>query len=55
MYLKNTFWGVGFPNFWPLELGIHILDLRFGFYAKIHPRGWILRSVDLKLTRVFTF
>ena len=32
-----------------------IFDLRFGFYAKIQPRGWILRSVDLILTVVFWF
>ena len=32
-----------------------IFYLRFGFYAKFQPRGWILRSVDQKLTIVFWF
>ena len=39
----------------PGSLRFTILDLRFGFYAKIYPRGQILRSVDLKFTTVFTF
>ena len=49
--LKGSF----FPIFGPWSLEFTILDLRFGFYAKFQPRGWILRSVDLNLTIVFWF
>ena len=41
--------------FGPWSPEFSILDLRFGFYTKNQPRGWILRSVDLKLTIVFSF
>ena len=43
------------PLRWPQCPEFSIFDLRFGFYAKFQPRGWILRSVDLKLTIVFWF
>ena len=47
--------GSFFQIFGPWSSEFTILHLRFGFYAKVHPRGWILRSVDLKLTIVFWF
>ena len=47
--------GPVFPFLGPWISEFSILHLRFGFYAKFYPRGQILRSVDLKFTRVFTF
>ena len=49
--LKGSF----FPIFGPWSPEFTIFDLRFGFYAKFQPTGWILRSVDLILTIVFWF
>ena len=52
---KKLSGGSVFPIFGPWSPEFSILDLRFGFYAKFQPRGWILRSVHLKLTIVFWF
>ena len=52
---KTLSGGLFFLIVGPWSLQFSIFDLRFGFYAKFQPRGWILRSVDLKLTTVFWF
>ena len=53
--IKKLSGGSFFPIFGPWSPEVIIFDLRFGFYAKFQPRGWILRSVDLRLTIVFWF